>query len=288
MASDEIRILILGDGKPGHENQSLGLAEAMARLCPASIAMVKVAGFFGTMKRIADEVRNSGQPDYLIGAGHSTHLPLLRAARKYETLSIVMMKPSLPAPWFDWCVTPKHDFLRASPGKNVILTKGAPNRVVPSTGERNGRLALIGGPSKIHAWDGGALALQIAELAKIGPLDVADSRRTPEGFLAKLSEMNPAIAVFPHQKTAPGWLAEKLAETEEIHVTEDSVSMIYEALSSGARVGVLEMPRKTEDSRLLRGLEQLQQEGYFIGNGLNAPPVLAEADRCARLILGGG
>ncbi len=287
MARDEIRILILGDGKPGHENQSLGLAEAMSRLHPARIALVKTAGFFGTMKQIAEVVRKSGSPDYLISAGHSTHLPLLCGARKYDALSIVLMKPSLPVGWFDWCVAPEHDFPQGLSGKNVILTKGAPNRVVPSAGEKRGRLALIGGPSKIHDWDGEALTRQIEELANIGPLEVADSRRTPEGFLSELPKIVPGIRIFPHQETAPCWLAGKLAETEEIHVTEDSVSMIYEALSSGARVGVLRMPRKTEDSRLLRGLEKLRQGGYFIGSGDETPAVLAEADRCAHLILGG-
>ncbi len=287
MARDEIRILILGDGKPGHENQSLGLAEAMSRLRPARIALVKTAGFFGTMKQIAEEVRKSGSPDYLIGAGHSTHLPLLCGARKYDALSIVLMKPSLPVSWFGWCVAPEHDFHKGSPRKNVILTKGAPNRVVPSAAEKRGRLALIGGPSKIHGWDGEALIRQIEKIANIGPLEVADSRRTPEGFLSELSKIVPGIRIFPHQETAPGWLAGKLPETEEVHVTEDSVSMIYEALSSGARVGILCMPRKTEDSRLLRGLEKLRHEGHFIGSENETPTVLAEADRCARKILGG-
>ncbi len=178
-------------------------------------------------------------------------------------------------------------FRRGAPGNNVILTRGAPNRVVPGEGVKSGRLALIGGPSKIHGWDGNALAAQILELAGSGPLEVADSRRTPEGFLAELSEKIPDLVVFPHQRTGPGWLVEKLARTGEVHVTEDSVSMIYEALSSGARVGVLQMPRKTGDSRVIRGLERLRKEGCFIGKGHGTPTVLAEADRCARIILRG-
>jgi hypothetical protein len=38
---------------------------------------------------------------------------------------------------------------------------------------------------------------------------------------------------------------------------------------------------------VLRGLDVLEAEGYFSGSQLERPPVLAEADRCAKIILGG-
>jgi len=39
---DTTRILVISDGKAGHENQSLGLAEAMARLRPAEIHTLRL------------------------------------------------------------------------------------------------------------------------------------------------------------------------------------------------------------------------------------------------------
>jgi mitochondrial fission protein ELM1 len=75
-------------------------------------------------------------------------------------------------------------------------------------------------------------------------------------------------------------------------VTEDSVSMIYEALSSGAQVGLLPMPRKSEAGRVARGVKGLIEEGLLCGyEAWQAShqmswgqDVLAEADRCAELI----
>jgi hypothetical protein len=122
---------------------------------------------------------------------------------------------------------------------------------------------------------------------------VADSRRTPPGFLDSLAVGVPGLAVHPHGGTGPDWLARQLAAAVEVWVTEDSVSMVYEALTAGARVGVLPMPRRRVRSRVSRGLEQLVAEGYVTrysdwceSRVLSPPPVrLAEADRCAALIL---
>jgi hypothetical protein len=98
--------------------------------------------------------------------------------------------------------------------------------------------------------------------------------------------------VFPHEETSADWLPEKLAAAAEVWVTEDSVSMIYEALSSGARVGLLAVPRNHRHSRVLRGLEQLVVDGLLTpfaawqnSRILKVPnSILREADRCAEKI----
>jgi len=76
-------------------------------------------------------------------------------------------------------------------------------------------------------------------------------------------------------------------------VTEDSVSMVYEALSSGARVGLLPVPRSKQDTRVLRGLDQLVEAGFVTPYArwlktrtLTPPPEpLQEAARCAHVVL---
>lgn len=286
--STKLQLLVLSDTKPGHLNQSLGLAEAMARLRPAEISVVEIDfsnGIFARIRAALREAEKHPKPDYIIAAGHSTHLPLLWIARKLSARSVVLMKPSLPLAWFDWCIAPEHDFPTASPAANLITSKGALNRVVARKKPRKGRLFLIGGPSKSHEYDEAALLAQIRSISAEGSWQLADSRRTPPSLLTAVRKELPQIEIFPHQQTKPGWLAEKLAELEEIHVTEDSVSMIYEALSGGAKVGVLAMPRRRENSRVAKGLAKLADEGYFSQNGISSPPILAEADRCAALIL---
>ena len=267
-------------------NQSLGLVEAMARRCSVEINSIVLntgKGIFGRVREAVAASETVPKPDLLIATGHATHVPLLWISRKYDARSIVLMKPSLPVAWFGICIAPEHDFEGKSVPSNVILSKGALNRVIARQGARSGKMFLIGGPSKTHSYDEVTLISRIAEIAKNEPWQLADSRRTPPTLLPALAAALPNLEIFPHGETKPGWLAAKLSELDEIRVTEDSVSMIYEALSSGAKVGVLDMPRLRQDSRVLRGLEGLGKEGYL--NPAGSPKILAEADRCAAKLL---
>jgi mitochondrial fission protein ELM1 len=296
--SKPLILWLLGDGKPGHENQSLGLADAIARQAHCEVHRISIAGKRGLLTRIQAAVLASAglpQPDLIIAAGHATHPALLWLARKHRAKSIVLMRPSLPLAWFDLCIAPTHDFPAAGRvRKNVIVTQGALNRVAPPDGgERSGGLILIGGPSGNHSWDGETLMAALTQITATGDWLLTDSRRTPAGFLDQIRQSLPAIEIFPHQQTSSNWLPEKLATAAEVWVTEDSVSMIYEALSSGAKVGLLPAPRNHRHSRVLRGLEQLVAEDFLTpftdwqtSRQLVKPPsILREADRCAELAI---
>lgn len=243
-------------------------------------------GAWSRTRKALNDSKDFPEPAYVISAGHGTHLSLLYLARKFGACSILLMKPGLPVTWFDWCIAPEHDFKMPPASERIIVSKGALNRVVSNGGGKSGKLFLIGGPSKIHGYDENALIEKIRKISSDGSWQVADSRRTPETFLESLKNEIPDIEVYPHQETESGWLATKLPTLEEVWVTEDSVSMIYEALTSGAKVGILEMPRLRPDARVIRGLEQLKAEGYFTGNGIGSSKTLQEADRCAGIILG--
>ena len=292
-----LTLWLLGDGKPGHENQSLGLAEALARRVPCVVHRISIAGKRGPISRVNAAIQASSdlpKPDLVIAAGHTTHLALLWLAKKYRAKSIVLMSPSLPMGWFDLCVVPAHDFPNGSKLRNLILTRGALNRVAPPVAQdRSGRMILIGGPSSSHGWDEQQLLDSLAQITATGDWQLTDSRRTPAGFLDQIRQSLPAIEVFPHPQTPADWLPEKLAAAAEVWVTEDSVSMIYEALSSGAKVGLLPAPRNHRHSRVLRGLQQLVAENFLTpfaawqnSRILKVPnSILREADRCAGEVL---
>lgn len=291
-------IWLLGDGKLGHENQSLGLTDAIARRLPCEVHRISLAGKRGLFHRVQAANRATKgfpKPDLIIAAGHSTHLALLFFTRKYRAKSIVLMKPSLPMAWFDLCIIPAHDFPNGCEHRNVILTRGALNRVAPpGDSTRAEKIILIGGPSASHGWDDEKLLVALAEVSGEGEWQLADSRRTPEGFLDEIRKRFSTIKIFPHQQTTPEWLPGKLATADEVWVTEDSVSMVYEALSSGAKVGVLPVPRIVGTSRVLRGLGELVEQHFLTPfadwqqtHHLTPPPeTLREADRCAGIVLG--
>ncbi len=231
MPHQESHYIIIGDGKPGHENQSRGLAEAFQRTAGGKINYVAAEGIFRTAKAIQKVSENHGPPEFLIAAGHRTHWPLLYAARRLKVKSIVLMKPTLPTKCFTWCIIPHHDFKGGKSKPHVIRSFGALNRILPTTGNRSGKLALIGGPSSSYGWDTKQL---LAQLKSIGSgLIIADSRRTPEGFLQETQREIELCKFAPHRDLPEGWLQERLKEISEIYVTEDSVSMIYEALVAG-------------------------------------------------------
>jgi len=285
-------ILIINDGKAGHLNQSLGLAEALAERHPGlGIEKTRpLSRFWALWALIFGWFPGGGQrPELIVGAGHGTHLTLLALKRYWRVPIVVMMKPSVPLMLFDLCLIPEHDY---PPNKfNVISTSGALNRVRPGEKRSGSGMILIGGPSKNSDWDELRLARQVESLVNRVPCEwrLTTSRRTPASTLAILKSVK-GIELFPAELTPDDWLPENLAAAEQCWVTEDSVSMIYEALSAGCSVGVFEVPWRTE-GRLLRGINKLKDRGVLTsyerwsGEPLPAPRYeFNEARRCAEII----
>lgn len=294
--SSPIGIRVLSDGRPGHENQSVGLALALARRTGATHEVVKLdprAPIWARMRRAAACAPGEKNPALVISAGHRTHLPLWWAARRLSAHSVVIMKPSLPAAFFDLVLMPRHDAAEgAADTPRRVLTRGALNRVPEALPVKEARgLVLIGGPSKHHGWDAAALAPMIAQVVAMRPdleWTVADSRRTPEGFLRSLAlPAGARVGKVPHQETGSGWLAGELARASVVWATEDSVSMVHEAATAGAATGVLPAPR-LGGGRVVRAVDELVAAGFasrFPAAPAEPSERFHEAARCAGLIV---
>lgn len=284
-------IWVLCDGKPGHENQSLGLAEALQRRVACEIHRIPLARSV-LWKRVGAALRAAKDlpaPDLILAAGHATHLPLWWLARSTGAESVVLMKPSLPLVCFDHCIAPRHDFPEGFQHPRVLLTYGALHRVTPGHGPREGGLILIGGPAPGDTWDVAAMETMVESLSKNGTWILGDSRRTPSGWLDGLRGKWPNVEVVSHMTTGPDWVRERMQSADQVWVTEDSVSMICEAAGSGARVGLLPLPGSALRARVKRGIDGLVSAGhatYFATwqETESLPPArnpLLEADRCA-------
>lgn len=289
------------DGKAGHDNQSLGLVEALARLIPIEVVQPQVllplAALGGILSSRPSAWKGLPSPDLLLGAGHATHLSLLAARRSRGGKAVVLMRPTLPAYLFDLCLIPEHDGI--APRKNVVVTRGALNRIRPSDVQEGGKgLLLVGGPSAHFGWDAKALHEHVAAIVDAdADADVdwtlATSRRTPPDFLEDWPVAPHArLTVVPVEDTGPDWLPSQLARAERAWVTADSVSMVYEALTAGAAVGVLPMPQHRA-SRISRGIDDLVAEGWVLpfadwrrdGHLRRPPGTFNEAERCAHGIV---
>ena len=288
------------DGLRGHENQSDGLIAALSRRSSLSIHTVPAprARRANALWRalLGADTATLPNPDLLIGTGNATHLPMLAARRRRGGRAVVLMKPSFPMAWFDLVIAPAHD--RLAPRANLLVTRGALNRMRPVQEKNPGEgLILIGGPEREHPWAPDILEAQITTIAERHrnvKWCAASSRRTPMDFLPRLRELKlPNLATVAVTDVDTDWLPRKLATAASVWVTEDSVSMLYEALTAGAATGLLNLPRRDErDSKrnlggglLAEGLVTSFDE-WQAGQLLEAPlEPLDEAGRCADWIL---
>lgn len=286
------------DGKAGHRNQVFGLTEALARLTPCELLDVLLSnhqkGIRSLWPGTQSELSQLPCPDLIVGAGHGTHIPMLMARRRFGGRVIVLMKPSLPFRFFDQCFVPAADGVRER--SNVLCTTGALNRIVPSTTlESTKGLILLGGPSDHFSWSTESVLEQVGDVVGNSPLvnwTLTTSRRTPGDLVKRWSGMGLRGHLIPVEETGPQWLPEQLKQAGTVWVTADSVSMLYEAITAGGQVGLIELPSRA-DSRVARGVSALiarkhvqplslwKQEGF---EGLDRL-TLSEADRCARFLL---
>lgn len=285
------------DGKRGHERQTEGLVQALVQLIPVEVsgipALPRGQAFWQWLTgRFAGG--DQRPPALIIGAGHGTHFTMLAAQRACGGKTIVLMNPGLRRPCFDLCLIPEHDGVRG--GHNVLLTKGAINGIQPSHELRpNAGLILLGGISAHYRWDGSDVVEQARMLASVRS-DVnwrlTTSPRTPDGTLGLLREALPGnVEIVPFREAPLDWLPGQLRQAGQVWVTPDSVSMLYEALTAGAAVGIFDLER-TGNGRVARGVEQLLGEGKVLGfarwkagQSLPVPQQeFNEAARCARWI----
>jgi hypothetical protein len=278
------------DGKAGHDAQSRGLLRALQERVTVSCFDIAVKqGSGGFWPWLSGGYRYGAclpAPDLLIGAGHATHWYILAARRRWGGRTIVLMKPSLPLSWFDLCLVPEHD--GPLPAANVLSTLGSLNSIQPCLDhDADTGLIILGGPSRHYRWDNDEILNQLERLVKERPLKkwlLTTSRRTPESMLRCLLD-RAEFQCVPYALTDSDWLPDRLSEAGEVWVSEDSVSMIYEALTAGAPLGLLKVQRG-KDNRITSGVDALVERGWVGAPGqwrLAAGPgqALNEAARCA-------
>ncbi len=290
-----LNVWVLTDERPGHANQTEGLAEALSKYREIKITrpslITKIQALKMWLLHWCDKKNHQESPDLIIGTGHQTHLSLLAYKKCYGGKVVVMMSPSLPYFLFDLCFIPRHD--NPCNKNNIIETTGAINRVVPNNSShvKDTGLIMLGGPSKHYQWDSKKLIKQIQSVLKKQPETqwvIAGSRRTPQTTYDEIKANFPRIVLVHPEKVSKDWLPQRMHESEQIWVTADSISMIYEALTSGAKTGIIELGYD-KPSRITREMDRLLSEGAVISletldRGLSINPIY-EADRCAKLLL---
>lgn len=275
-------IWVLSDTKPGHYNQSIGLAEAICRQRSELSFIVKqiAAGF--------DLLRGNERPKLVISAGRRTHFWNLILSLRYSCPNIVLMRPSLPQGLFSLAFVPEHD--QPTAHKNVVKTRGAINRMRPAEKIENTGVILLGGPSKHVIWDEAKVSQQIDQILTLNAsqrLTLATSRRTPDTLVELYRHRTEVNLVCPSDVDAD-WLPKTLAKTQRVWVSSDSVSMVYEALTAACFVSLISL-ESDSGSRTQLGIQALLDEGWIDKdpnfNVARELHTLDEAGRCAEIVV---
>ncbi len=300
MPHQPVTIWAIADGRPGHWNQVLGLVEALARrVVVHDVAITAPSRLQSATDLLARRWRATDSlpdPDLIIGAGHATHVPMLIARTSRGGNAIVLMRPTFPVSMFDLCFIPESQVRGEHPA--VVPTRGAINRMRPAVErDSDSGMVLVGGPSRHVRWDDQHVLDQIFEVcSRRGDMHwtITTSRRTPEGLLRGLHQLGLLnVTLVDGRSTDSNWLPTQLARTTETWATIDSVSMVFESLTAGCAVGLLDVPLRKKNGKLARNLQNLIARGdvtaidtWRATGTVNSPSEpLLEADRCADEII---
>jgi len=292
-----MHIVYVSDGKAGHRSQALGLFQAMQRqqanatfeeILISDLPIISlIKALFSSKNTLFEQA-----PNFIFGVGSHTHFRVWLLGKIFKKAkTVILMKPNLPIAWFDYAVIPEHDGIPAN--SRVIVTRGALNPIRNENHHQANRILIaLGGSSKRHQWNQEKVLLSVQQIVEHNPsseIILTTSRRTPAGFIDILKQQSSAkkLQICPVEQTPQGWIFEEMQKAEAVWVTEDSVSMIYEALTAGCRVGVIAMDRLKQD-RITNSVDRLLEEkliaNVFDINLLPEGQVLQEADRVVHQI----
>ncbi|MCS5567604.1 MAG: mitochondrial fission ELM1 family protein [Pseudomonadales bacterium] len=294
-----LRIWRFVDGKSGHEKQTLGLTEALSD----SVTVVVQDFDVRTPSTWCAEIKARLQkrrgthcgPDLIIGAGHATHWPMLMTRLFCGGRTVLLMSPSLPTRFFDLVFVPRHD--RRREANNQIETVGVIGPTQQAEKDPRAGLILVGGVNRHFEWRDEKVLQQIQTLIRENPevsWAIFDSRRTPESMMDTLTAIA-EVEYMSWRDVTSDSLTSRLSSATQVWVTADSVSMLYEALTAGAVVGVIELPlmRPKRPNKLTRGLMDLREDNQIhlfhesprLTMNHDARAAMSESRRCADIVL---
>ncbi|ARN56837.1 mitochondrial fission ELM1 family protein [Sedimentisphaera salicampi] len=280
-----MNIWIVNEGSPGHISQSRGIATEIAEKLNSGLyevnARMTLPGILRPLIRFMGNLgylpwpvvkascniglpKGTPNPDIIISSGGKSVVPGRYFAEKYKAHYIYIgERKHYPASWFHTVLTP----VQSERSHNSIILDVIPSMVSPDTAKKaadkyelpDGRYwtLIIGGRSRSHCFEDEDW-LNIAEganrLAQKNNIKwlVTTSRRTGE----KAEKILRSNINTQHIQKAVWWSEnpEKcvqafLGKAEFAFVTQDSVTMITEAVSSGTPTVAIRPLRTAFDSR---------------------------------------
>lgn len=283
MSESNYSCWVITEGIAGTENQCIGLTDALG-----VVPVIKRIKLRAPWKQLSPwlcwghdfALTNDSDtiappyPDLIIASGRKSIGLALHIKKQSggKTMLVQVQDPRISPEHFDLVIVPQHDPMR---GDNVFVTTGALHRVTPQkvASEKDkfshllGNLpaprvaVLIGGTSKAHRMTAAVTEKLAAQLKGLNAsLMITASRRTGDENAKLLRSALNGPDVFFWDGTGGNPYFALLGWADYIIVTEDSVSMTSEALSTGKPVYTASLEGGGKRLDLFHKL--LQNQGY--------------------------
>lgn len=257
MVKQKITCWVITEGMIGTQNQCVGVVESLMGAYDLDL-QIKTVSLRQPWKTLTPwlgleqswsfkEPYEAPWPDLVIASGRKAVAAsrFIKKRSNGKTFTVQIQDPKCSSSDFDLVAVPHHDDLR---GENVIITHGAPNRLTAEklnvakttfqdqfSNLSSPRIAvLIGGNSRTHKITSEIMTRLVGQLKSIeGTLMITASRRTGDKNLALLNDGLKNTNAFIWDGTGENPYHGMLAWADHILVTEDSVSMISDAGTTG-------------------------------------------------------
>ncbi len=277
VSTDTKRVLILSDGKPGHVNQSIAFARHLD--CSYQIERVdfqsriaKILSYLfdrvGIYSRslFSSSVTAQGF-DFIVSAGSGTYYANKTLAREFSVRSAAIMLPRGYRYNFDLIVAQSHDYPPNRPNILEIpinLSFAEPQGHIRGVNGQAYVSVIIGGDSPVGKLSPEKLKRQLEEIFTSFPRHrfwLTTSRRTSPEVEAVLRQFPFEWSVFYSERQINP-IGDFLEYSEYVFITEDSTSMISEAVSFGqANVEILtSFDGKSEKSKYMKMINMLEAQ----------------------------
>lgn len=316
MKSNEKRVWVLTDERPGNQTQSIGVAQQLP------FAFEEKRLHFSSLGQLPNRMLGQSRfrldtpsraliappwPDIAIAAGRKL-APILRYIKRKNPhcFTTYLMNPQVNTAHFDLVAIPQHDLPKQA--QNIMPTLGMAHRVTPELLKQAGekwrpklrhlptpRIAvLVGGNSrsaefyKTDFHEIGALASELALKSEASLLVTTSPRTPPRGYDYLRLALSVDHELFHWYPEAENPYLGYLALSKAVIVTGDSMSMCAEACSMGKPVFIY-TPRQGQVAPKLKALHEALYQAKLAqpltaGVSLNWKPSgsLNEAERIAR------
>ena len=300
-----MNILWISDGKKGHEKQVKILLKEISKteniVIKKEIILVNKLSWlielviystsllFGNLflRKGKFLVYKEDNIDIVIGAGSSIHLRMLLIKSYLSNVGISVKVVSVLAPnlfkrKFDIICSPTHDSKKLSACNKVIYFEGSLAKVSTNKVDENQGFIGIGGINRHYEFDQDAIMLQIEFLLGLYPhkkWSLFTSRRTPIEMIKKINNM----ALTNDNLIISNNNYDEIIEKASIKVvTQDSVNMVYESLSTQGQTLIFNM-KYIKMNKIVNQINTLlsnKQVGYIenteMTDGLNKIKIISQ------------